>query len=281
MLELPVRVAKCGTFSRRGMMRDSKSPRPPMRLRRARLILALSLPLLPQWSHAIDVTVPTRVTEVMLYADDPKEWLSIKLVVSPTYPPAHLAAGKTGHVDVQLRLDEFGKVVEVKKVEATPMDAAFEMAAREVLKFWLFKPPVSEQCVPIASDGNVRLWFEIRDGKPAISVSSLPDPTAKPREQAAWRPMINYRQMAASVRYPYAARRLDAQGDLFSIMTVDAGTGEVMDAEVSHAVVSHGNAKQHFRDEIVRALMRGRFEPRPAETGKRFKACIEFKFRLS
>ncbi|MBL0125716.1 MAG: TonB family protein [Betaproteobacteria bacterium] len=118
-------------------------------------------------------SIPVNVTEEMLFADDPKEWLSVRRVSQPEYPKDLFKAGTTGHVDLGVTIDEVGAVRKIGTVVSNPVNPLFEKSARESVLYWSFKPAISKDCVPQIAEGNVRIWFDIRDGKEAISVSPL------------------------------------------------------------------------------------------------------------
>ena len=98
------------------------------------LVAIASCPAIAQiWPRASGA-----VSEVMLFADDPKTWVSPWAVVPPEYPAEQLAANATGHVDVEVSVDMGGNVTNARIVGSTPENKAFEMAVSQTIKIWMF-----------------------------------------------------------------------------------------------------------------------------------------------
>lgn len=228
-------------------------------------------------------SVPVNVTEEMLFADDPKDWLTIARVSAPQYPKELLAKGITGHVDIEVTIDELGKVKKIGAVTSKPQNAAFEESARESVRYWTFYAKISPECVPEVATGNVRVWFEIRDGKEAISVSSTPGTMGSVVSpgKSKWRPLLNQATVARAVQYPPRARKEGEQGSVFSVIHVDAETGRPFEIKFSHAISSRGWVRSAFELAVRDALKMARFEPSPEEKGLAFRVCMPFTFKLS
>lgn len=227
-------------------------------------------------------SVPVNVTEEMLFADDPKEWLRISRVSPPAYPKELFAKGITGHVDIDVTIDELGAVKKIGTVTSKPQNALFEASARESVKYWKFKSKLSSKCIPEIGQGNVRIWFEIRDGKEAISVSSTPGTMGKasPAAESKWRPIVNREEVTKALYYPVAAQREGEQGAVYAVMHVDSASGAVKKIEITHAIAG-SMTRRSFERAATTALEIARFEPRPSEQGVIFKACMPFLFLLA
>jgi len=227
-------------------------------------------------------SVPVNVTEEMLFTDDPKEWLKISRVSPPVYPKELFDKGITGYVDLEVTIDEQGRVKQIGTVTSKPSIAAFEESARESVKYWQFKEKLSGKCTPEVAQGNVRVWYEIKDGKESISVSSMPGTMLKnvAADAPKWFPMLNLPQIKRELRYPADARKYGEQGVVYAVLHIDVETGMVRKVEFSHAIVSAPWVRFSFEAAIRFSMKAARFEPKPEERGKTLKACLPFAFRL-
>lgn len=226
----------------------------------------------------------TTTGEEMLFTDDPKDWARPRIVLPPTYPLNELRANTAASVDIEVQIDERGKVVDSRVLKSVPENKAFEAAVSEVITRWTFHTKMNAECMPIPYTTNQRVWFEVRDGKGVVSVSgsSSSSTTATNSSPITARKivMLNRLEVFRSVRYPMQARRDGAQADLYAVMSIDAATGEVKAIDITWLKLD-GKAsvgtKQHFRDAATEPLMRGKFAPLE---GKPYKVCIPISFRL-
>ncbi|APV48254.1 hypothetical protein BWI17_00315 [Betaproteobacteria bacterium GR16-43] len=97
------------------------------------------------------------------------------IVVPPEYPKAALAKGIQAVVDVVGTVTAAGAFTQ-PVYRSSVDDPAFQKAVEEVLGLWMFFAAVSgENCEPKAAEAQVRVWFEIENGKAKVSVSRPPD----------------------------------------------------------------------------------------------------------
>jgi TonB family protein len=150
-----------------------------------------------------------------------ESWARVKRIVTPRYPKDSLKSGTGAVVDITVLVATDGRVKDVQRVEASPSDARFESATREVLKHWKFRIKLSERCVPIETVGNVRLTFKVVDGKEEISLSHLMATEPMPAgDQKEARPLpkltaLNYAEVQRGSKYPLQARKEGAQADVW------------------------------------------------------------------
>jgi periplasmic protein TonB len=87
---------------------------------------------------------------------------ALKVVRSPqpAYPPSFVSLGITGRVEVELVVDESGRVESVRVVSAT--NPVFAEAAVAAAKAWLFQPPVSKAGARVAVFKRVTFNFSLR-----------------------------------------------------------------------------------------------------------------------
>ncbi len=227
----------------------------------------------------------TAKTEEMLFADDPKEWAKPKVVVPPEFPADQLAANARGYVDIAVTLDAFGNVKTAQVTKSEPVNPAFETAAMAVVKLWVFKSVLTQDCTPVESTANVRTWFESREGKGMVSVSGQVTPRSplpgNALDKSAW---LNRKEVAAMVRYPASARRAGIQADANVAIRVNTATGEVADVEITgFHTTPQATEKviEEFKKSIRTPLMTAKFEPREVKDAKTYRVCVPYTFRVS
>ena len=221
------------------------------------------------------------ITEEMLFSDDPKDWAQPDRVVPPEYPPEQFGDNVTGYVDVEVSIDASGKVNDSRIVKSSPENKAFEAAVSQTIRMWSFHRRISSKCEPIAAIGNVRVWFEIRDGRGVISVSGKASDLTTPDTKAPKRAVfINEKEVKGGMRFPKRAYADHAEADVFAVMSVDAATGDVRKVEIS-SIQIHGNstgAAERFSEVVTSRLMLGKLAPR---AGSAYKVCVPVSFRFT
>ncbi|MEO8384872.1 MAG: energy transducer TonB [Betaproteobacteria bacterium] len=229
----------------------------------------------------VPVYTSTAITEEMLFADDPNGWARPKVVVPPDFPVDQLTANASGHVDAEFGFDQKGSVKQVRIVKSEPQNPAFERAVLDVAKLWLFSAVLNKDCVPVDSTGNVRIWFEIRDGKGVVSVSGNVRPASAANDslprKMEW---ANRAVILGAVRYPNSARRDGVQADLLVAVRVEAASGNATDSVVTWMEVSSGataTVAESFKTAVLKSLRFAKFKPKD---GNNYRVCIPYSFRL-
>jgi TonB family protein len=214
-----------------------------------------------------------------------ESWARVKRIVTPRYPQDALKSGTGAVVDITVSVATDGTVKDVQRVEATPPDARFESATREVLKHWKFRIKLSERCIPIETVGNVRLTFKVVDGKEEISLSHRKAAESmRTGDQTEARPLpklnaLNYEEIQRRSQYPLEARKAGAEADVWILAKVDPSKGTVIETETAH-VVTHPRFNEDFFLYAGARLMNAlRFEPEP-ELKDTIIACIPMAYRL-
>ena len=222
------------------------------------------------------------VTEEMLFADDPKDWAKPKVVVPPQFPSDQLAANTRGYVDVEVNLSIAGDVTAARVIKSEPRNEAFEKAVLEVASLWLFNVPLSNDCVPRESTGNVRIWFDVRDEKPVVSVSGNVSAASAPigdlPRKADWE---NKSHVFASMSYPERALRDNVQVKLLAALHVAASTGDVKETVITWMETSSNastTVAESFKSAVIKHMRRAKFKPRD---GKDYRVCVPFEFRVT
>jgi TonB family protein len=173
----------------------------------------------------------------------------IVLFVPPEFP-----ASATGEatVDVTGEVGTDGTFT-VRNVVSSSEDPAFASAVREVTRFWLLRPDYESDCTPRTSTGQVRVWFERKDGKPVISVS-------QPRSESTdTRPLKIVRRRAPD--YPQSMLVRGMTGAVEALLRISPG-GRVEELELVPGPITRLAAR-----EVSTALRQWRFEPRPEAEG--------------
>lgn len=211
------------------------------------------------------------------FALDAKRWAEPKLIVEPEYPAAELAARITGTVDIDAHVPFSGKVSKINNITSDPRSPALEKAVMDVLKYWTFHGETACDCMPVAADLKLRVWFEIRDEKPIISVSSPP----RHSESASTGPELKNRDAlikALARSYPREARRAGAEGDVHVAIHVDPATGRVREVEVK---LVRSSMKKIFSEAVREGLATAEFSVDGLAKDAKPLACLTVNYRLS
>ncbi len=242
-------------------------------------LLFLSVLGWAQLSGAQTFVAPTG--EEMLFSDDPKDWSRPQTVIPPAYPSAELKAGSAGYVDVEVKVNEIGRVISSRIVKSMPENKAFESATAAQINLWTFHPKLTAECAPTTFVSNVRVWFENRNGEGVISVSGTPSTLAPPEKTAARKAeFLNRKETISSVRYPEALRKSGTQANVYSVITVDAATGNAKAVDISWIKATDATelTKLRLSNAIKLPMMDAKFIP---TSGSNYKVCIPFTFRLT
>lgn len=173
----------------------------------------------------------------------------IVLFVPPEFPAA--AAGEAT-VDVTGEVGTDGTFT-VRDVVSSSQDPAFADAVREVTRFWLLRPDYGSDCTPRAGTGQVRVWFERRDGKPVISVSQARS------EATESRPLKVTRRRHPDYPQAMLVRRMSG---VVEVLLRVAPDGRVEEIEMVPGPITRLATR-----EVATALRQWRFEPRPEAEG--------------
>ena len=189
------------------------------------------------------------------------------VIVAPKYPTAALQEKIEGTVDVRGLVLSDGNF-DLKQLEGERED--FKSAVKDVIELWRFVPGYGEDCSPRPVESQLRVWFELGDGKPKISVSratKTPDPPALEDADRSLKAVTR-----VDPQYPYGAIRAGVQARVEALMLVTE------EGEVRRVEIVPSTTHRVFNEEVTRALSRWKFQPRPG--GKSVCAIYEINFRL-
>lgn len=213
------------------------------------------------------------------FGGDSRRWAQPWVVVPPTYPPELLQAGRTGIVDVEAHVPLSARVSEIQKISSDPPTPEFEAAVTAVLKLWFFYRETGCDCVPKASDVKLRVWFEVKEGKPSVSISSRS--AEKPLAGPGTPVLLNRPEIAEIIQrsYPRQARREGAQADVYAAAKLDADSGSVEKVDVTWMDAPH-SLKGTFERAVVSGLAQAKFKTdKSANPDPQF--CFAISYRLS
>jgi TonB family protein len=247
------------------------------------IVIALAtIPCLAN-SEGVAITDAHNKTEQMLFADDPALWARPKKVVPPDYPAEALANRVTGYVDADVSLSAEGKVASISSLKSNPPNQAFEASVMNALPKWRFQPTLSDECKPKESSGNVRIWFEIKEGKASISVSNNYTADASSvlgKRRSAFTNMSSVMRRAAKT-FPIAARKGGIEAEIYNVLQIDAKTGNVRNVTAVHISTS---ADEALRNEFVyassRALFTATFQPQSSPAADTYLVCMPVSYLL-
>jgi hypothetical protein len=172
-------------------------------------------------SQVIASPVPTTY-----FVEDPLKWARPLVVVPPKYPATQLAASVTGTVEAVLSLKDSGGLESIVSITSEPKVPEFEAAVQDVVKSWKFAQSFDPTCKPVGARSRMKVWFEIKEGKPSISVTHMPS-SLTPGTSAIKelnRPAIAKLLLET---FPPEARREGKEAQVHARLTVDAATGLV------------------------------------------------------
>ena len=220
---------------------------------------------------ALAIAAPAQGRCEVFHAGDPAQWGRVKRLVPPEFPKAALDQGRSGYVDVRGRVSPIGFLEEI---EYSPEDAGsgvFIDPIRKVIAHWELEPPLGRDCQPSEERIVNRVWFDVKDGKPSVSVSlvrpqaGVPPPTLRPLQRE-------------DPVYPNSLRRSGDQAVVYARLVVDP-SGQVLSVEPHAFPRRRGYRTREFQQEVIRALSQWRYPPAPEAGGNRH-VCYDIWFRL-
>lgn len=246
-----------------------------------RLFVVVFMTHLPAVAQ-VSLTTAADESEAMLFADDPQEWSRPRLVVRPEFSKNELDKRVRAYVDVTVDIDNRGRVKSSMIAKSDPPTPGYEKALKDVIGLWLFEPKLDSKCVCVEATANVRVWFDVKDGKGVLSVSGRPI-TAQPEKLRYSREEIEAvaKKIRQNILYPQLARKEGDVAEVNVVMEVDAASGRVTNVEPADFYSSssaNAKVKQSFISAINAALRSASFPPTP---GLPFKVCMVFSFRLT
>ncbi|QJR09807.1 hypothetical protein DSM104443_00857 [Usitatibacter rugosus] len=191
-------------------------------------------------------------------------------VVPPDYPAQALAQGTKAAVDVTGKVTAGGSMQDATFRSSTD-DPAFQKAIEDVLPYWIFSAEVDTRiCEPVASEATVRVWFEIVDGKPKVSVSQ--PVSGKPYElkRESGRKFRVEPVRRIRVKFPREGIRKD-----IGSATVIALSRVGADGTVQSIVFQNTRVDDSFYAEAKAALRRWTYDIEPGALEDRPFLCLE------
>jgi outer membrane biosynthesis protein TonB len=230
----------------------------------------------------VSLTTAADESEAMLFADDPQEWSRPRLVVRPEFSKNELDKRVRAYVDVTVDIDNRGRVKSSMIAKSDPPTPGYEKALKDVIGLWLFEPKLDSKCVCVEATANVRVWFDVKDGKGVLSVSGKPI-TAQPEKLRYSREELEAvaKKIRQNILYPQLARKEGDVAEVNVVMEVDAASGRVINVEPADFYSSskaNSQVKRSFINAIDSALKSVSFSP---TLGSPFKVCMVFSFRLT
>jgi outer membrane biosynthesis protein TonB len=205
--------------------------------------------------------------EIEIFVDKAHPVGSLTRVVEPAYPKALLSAGKGGHVDITGTVSPLGDLENVRYTPDSPASQAFVEPLREVVPYWKFRSNVDDECRPVAQAVTTRMFFEVVEGKPKVSVTHAKGEKARPELRASKRVQPEFPRRAAERQHEamvYAATEITPDGKVASVQAWSYPTH---------------NSATLFKDATRTALMQWEFPPASAERKRRL--CYDLDFKLT
>lgn len=209
-----------------------------------------------------------------VHLDDTRKWGTVLTIAEPEFPREALAKKLTGYVDVEGTVSGFGTLVEPRYLPEREAAGIFVAPLAEVMRLWQFHVPLGPDCLPSNALVSTRVWFEIQDDVPKISVSRRSNFREDSSPEA-----LAYRGAIKRVQpvFPSRAIRPGSRGaNIFAAFKVDA-TGQVGD--VKAVAFPRNSVAREFEQETERALARWAFPADASAVGRLH--CMSVNFRLT
>jgi len=221
------------------------------------------LPLLALWAMPLPAQDITGVGDELTNRP-----IRIVAIVAPDYPKAPLQRKETATVDLAGRVKVDG-TLEVPSLKVTGGDESFAAAVREVAPLWVFQPPLDERtCESRADELRMRVWFELDEGKPKVSVSN-PASAAGASAPASGTGDILRRKTGRMPAFPGQALNKGIQGTVVAVMKVDS------QGNVKNVHIRPGMFNDWFGPVTERALYTWEFDVLPDYPRGKPHICIE------
>lgn len=193
------------------------------------------------------------------------------VIVAPEYPKEAAAQGRTATVDVIGRITE-GGMMEQPTYRSSSDDPAFEREVASVVTMWLFRAAITDECKPKAGEAQVRVWFEIGEQGPKVSIS-VPrrgrglETGEMPRKAPEGSPIVKSKE---KIVYPRKAIQANIQGArVIAYQKVNAA-GDVVDVHFQR-----NGTDRSFFDASDDALRRWKFDMSKVVMPERGYICTE------
>lgn len=261
-----------------------------------RLLILLPLAVIlcvPDISRATEAAKAER-SATTYFTDDPANWATPTTVLPPTYPQAALEKKLTATVDVMLSIKDTGLMDSVIAMHSEPKDAAFESAVQDALRYWRFAQSFDASCSPIATQSRLKVWFDIKEGQPSISVTHTPAPVAPGSVAIKLNNRDEVRSLFLEGTRRLARNGIDVSAEIHSKLTVEPQTGTTGSAEVVKLIgppqlfqrpagLASTAERQPSTVAVVvaaarAALMKARFEPGVVAGDAPIAVCIMIRY---
>ena len=237
------------------------------------------------------------VKPTTFYVDDPVKWATPKEVLPPQYPKEALEKGVTAVVEATLNLKATGKLDSIISIQSAPAMEAFEKSVVDVLKHWTFAESFDPDCRPVPALSRVKVWFDLIEGKPSISVTHVQ--AAPVQGTAAVRELNRPEVMAALLElFPGEARRQGKSANVYARLSVNPLSGQTEDVNIvtlvgepsifqreTGASLRAGNRSETFAAQFggatFQALKKSRFDPSIVHGDGLVRVCRSVRFRVS
>lgn len=214
--------------------------------------------------------VPLLLAPSLLHAQQ-KEILPGHFVifVAPDYPTTASTRGETAVIDVKGQVQPDGSFV-IDSIQAVDMVLAnldFEREIREAAKLWWMSPGYGTRCEPAVEPVFVRIWFEMKEGKPTVFFSQQAD------SQQPAQPKPRVRE---DMRYP---RKPLHEGVYHAYVMAQVRIGKDGAPEEVFFVGPDTKYQRYFHDEVGRALRQYRWESHNKPEAQCYGTTVEFVAR--
>lgn len=163
-----------------------------------------------------------------------------------------------------------GSVAAVSYSPGASEATVFVQPLSDVMRYWLFSPPLGDDCVPRQERIVTRVMFEIAEGKPRVSAS-------RARTSDEMQPRPDHMSLVHQPRpvFPRPMARGDNTAEVYAKLTIEPD-GSV--SNVAIKVFTNADSEYSFADATRTAVRRWRF--RSHDTPRPRYSCVQLSYRL-
>ena len=198
-------------------------------------------------------------------------WGRVTRVMEPDYPKDALARKLSGFVDITGAVSPTGRLRNVEYKASSEEAKIFIEPLAQVIEHWAVAPPLDAQCQPHDLVVKNRVWFDLSEDRPKMSVALLREPGEKPAAPPFKR--ISGKDPV----YPYRMQRMGWQANVFAKVGI-APDGSVVSVDATAYPKQPRVDLTQFEEEVKQAAAKWKY-PATGRPGTLF-GCYQIFFRL-
>lgn len=195
------------------------------------------------------------------------------LIIAPKYPVREPGDNSSVEIRVTGIVTKEG-VMELPVFTPYAGNEKFIAAIQEVLALWRFRPAIDNRmCAPTSSPGTISVWFEEKNGRPSVSVST-PTTSATNDELKNGDQRLLQRKMLwrPKAEFPVKARQVGMEGAAEVLVRVNYA------GDVVQSTLLYSTPHIIFGEAAIASLGRLKLSPIVGESDPQESTCYVMKF---